>query len=120
MEHVNDVPQTYSLLRKWLRPGGLMSHSIDYSSHSYTRDWNGHWTIPAPLWRVVAGNRKFCINRMPHSEHLRSMKSAGFQVTKESINAAAALARDALALEFRQLTEADLGARCAFVQALAG
>jgi hypothetical protein len=120
MEHVRDVEATYTLLRKWLKPGGMMSHSIDYSSHGYTHDWNGHWTVSGPLWWVVAGNRKFCINRFPHNEHRKAMQSAGFRLIHESVCSGKVLERSHLAAEFRQISEVDLGSKGVFVQAIAG
>jgi len=58
LEHVDDLDATYAALARWLAPGGVMSHAIDFRSHGLTRDWYGHWTVPDPLWTVVRGDRK--------------------------------------------------------------
>ena len=68
-----------------------------------------------PLWRVVTGNRKYVINRFPHSAHMQAMQASGFRVIQESVREDAALARPSLAPEFRDLTDQDLRAGSAFV-----
>ena len=83
LEHVDDVSAAYSALMKWLRAGGLMSHSIDYCCHGLTGDWNGHWSIPDWLWTIVRGRRAYLINRLPHSAHVQAMRESGFRIIKE-------------------------------------
>jgi SAM-dependent methyltransferase len=80
MEHVDDVDAAYSAMRRWLKPQGMMSHRIDYTSHGITLDWYGHWTVSPTLWRVVRGKRSYLINRLPHSAHLNALKRNGFEI----------------------------------------
>ena len=44
LEHVDDLGHCYDGMYQWLKPGGLMSHTIDFRCHNTARDWNGHWT----------------------------------------------------------------------------
>ena len=117
LEHVEDVPNTYKALHRWIRPGGFMSHSIDFKSHGLTTDWNGHWTVGDGLWRIARGNRPYLINRLPYSVHLAAMKDAGFTVVAETPRYLSALPRAALAERFRGLTDDDLRISGVFVQA---
>jgi len=118
MEHVEKVDTIYAALHSWLRTGGFMSHTIDYKSHGYTRDWNGHWTIPEFLWKIVKGNRPYLINRLPHSTHIKAMKKAGFRIVDEIKKDSAPLARHKLSDKFRNLSDDDLLTSGAFIQAV--
>jgi hypothetical protein len=118
MEHVEQVNATYTALYEWVRPGGLMSHAIDYKSHGYTRDWNGHWSLSKFEWKIVKGNRPYLINRLPHSAHIESMKQAGFQIVSEIKKEGTPLARHKLAENFRSLSDDDLLTSGAFIQAI--
>lgn len=108
LEHVNDIGATYAALFRWLKPGGVMSHQIDFRSHGLTRDWYGHWTLPSWLWRLVRGRRSYLINRLPVSAHLDAMRSVGFEIVVQIPVHADAPARTDLAREFRDLTDDDL------------
>lgn len=118
MEHVEQVTATYASLYRWLRPGGFMSHAIDYKSHGYTRDWNGHWTLLEFAWKIVKGNRPYLINRLPHSAHIEAMKKAGFQITGEVKRNRAPFPRHKLSDKFRTLSDDDLRISVAFIQAI--
>ena len=118
MEHVEQVSATYSALYKWLRPGGFMSHTIDYKSHGYTQDWNGHWAISEFVWKIVKGKRPYMINRLPHSAHIEGMKRAGFQIVGEMKRNSEPIARHKLSNEFRNLSDDDLHTSGAFIQAV--
>lgn len=118
MEHVEDLNGTYAALHRWLRPGGYMSHTIDYKSHGYTRDWNGHWTVSESIWKLVKGCRPYLINRLPHSTHVEAIKRAGFEIVAEAKTNNAPLPRRKLADKFRSLSDEDLSTSGAFVQAV--
>lgn len=115
LEHVDDVQGAYDSLMKWLRPGGLMSHRIDYSSHGITRDWNGHWTISEPMWKLVRGRRAYLINRMPHSTHLRALQASGFELLLDVRSEGAPLTRERIPASFRHFSSGDLRTSGAFV-----
>jgi hypothetical protein len=118
MEHVEDVAVTYTALYEWLRPGGFMSHTIDYKSHGYTRNWYGHWAISENLWKIIKGNRPYLINRLPHSAHIDGMKKAGFQIIGEIKRSSVTLPRQQIAEKFRILSDDDLRTSGAFIQAV--
>jgi hypothetical protein len=111
------VPGAYANLTKWLRPGGLMSHRIDYTCHGLTRDWNGHWTVSEGMWRIVRGTRAYLINRLPHSKHLQAIKGCGLHILAELPTYGTPLPRSALATTFRNLSDKDLETSGAFVVA---
>jgi hypothetical protein len=117
MEHVDDVPSTYKLSAMWLRPGGLMSHAIDFKSHGFASDWNGHWTIPGSVWTLLRANRPFAINRLPHSRHVSEIVGNGCQILFDQVNRGATISQTQLAREFRGLSSDDLTASEAVVQA---
>ena len=77
LEHVDDIEGAYEAMRIWLKPNGVMSHRIDYTSHGITKDWFGHWTISPGLWRLVRGRRAYLINRKPHSSHISALQQRG-------------------------------------------
>jgi len=118
MEHVERVDDTYAALYEWLRPGAFISHTIDYKSHGYAHDWNGHWAISEILWKIVKGNRPYIINRLPHSAHIEAMKNAGFQIVCEVKRNGALLPRQKLSDKFRILSDDDLRTSGAFIQAM--
>jgi len=118
LEHLNDPKMAYSAMYRWLRPGGFMSHAIDYRSHASTRDWNGHWTVSDAVWRAVVGRRPFWINRLPHSAHMSLIEQAGFRVRTDERVEGLPLPRHKLASRFAGLSDVDLRTMTAFVQAV--
>ena len=80
MEHVDNIQHAYTTMYKWLKPGGIISHQIDYKAHEMTKEWNGHWYINKKLWDVLLHGRKYSINRFPHSAHVKAIEEAGFTI----------------------------------------
>lgn len=122
LEHVTDLDQTYSALGTWVKDGGWMSHQIDFSSHSLTREWNGHWGFSDFMWKLALGKRPFLINRQPQSVHLKLIEESGFSIVtqmqrRESDNS---LTRAALRGPWRELSEDDFYCRGLLVQARKG
>ena len=83
LEHVDDLPGTYRALYQWLKPGGWMSHQIDFKSHQLSKRWNGYRTCSEGMWTLTVGRRPFLINRQPASVHLRLLQEAGFTVIRQ-------------------------------------
>src|SRR4051794_14376468 len=44
LEFSSDLKALYSEMYRWLKPGGILSHEIDFKSLGITREWNGHWS----------------------------------------------------------------------------
>lgn len=42
LEHVDDLPILYQAMNYWLKPGGCVSHTIDFRSHGIGKEWNSH------------------------------------------------------------------------------
>jgi SAM-dependent methyltransferase len=109
LEHVDELENAYSSMYRWLKPGGYMSHEIDFKSHGTTRDWNGHWSYGDVLWRIVRGKRAYLLNREPLSSHLRYAESAGFDLKWLSkVHMSMQTPRRDLAPRFAQLDDNDL------------
>jgi SAM-dependent methyltransferase len=115
LEHVDDIEATYRALQRWLKPGGIMSHAIDFKSHGVSRDWFGHWTVPAWRWKLVRGRRPYLINRLPASAHLELLRDSGFDIVLALPAYSNAVPRAALASEFAAMPDDDLRTSGVFV-----
>ncbi len=119
MEHVTDLPAAYAAMFRWLRPGGMVSHQIDFQSHALAEEWNGHWAFSDPVWRIIAGRRPYLLNREPWSVHEQALTAAGFEIVHVLTNTAPSeVPRSRLASRFRDLSEADLTCKGTLVQAV--
>jgi hypothetical protein len=118
MEHVVDIDGTYAALTQWIRPGGYMSHTIDFRSHQTAAAWNGHWAYSDFTWKLIVGRRTFLINRQPYSRHIEAMGGHGFEVRMEQrAHEQGGLGRRRLAPRFREMGEVDLTTSGAYVMA---
>jgi SAM-dependent methyltransferase len=116
MEHVDDIALAYRCCFRWLRPGGVMSHQIDFRSHGLAAAWDGHRAYSNIVWRLVRGARPYLINRLPLSAHQRALQETGFEAVAHSLVATApTLARHRLAAPFRTWPEQDLATSSAFL-----
>lgn len=113
LEHVDDLPALYAALRRWLKPDGWSSHTIDFQCHRTSSHWNGHWNYSELAWRVARGDRPYLINRKPRSTHRRLAEAAGFEVILDLPHMRDdGLPRHKLAKRWRDMLEEDL--RCDF------
>lgn len=90
MEHVSEPQHAYKAFFRWLKPGGIISHKIDHSSHAITRSWNGHYAIPDALWSFIVGRRPYLLNRKTPTEHREAIANAGFRMLFEKFEMAKA------------------------------
>jgi SAM-dependent methyltransferase len=119
LQYVPDAATTYRTLFRWLKPGGLISHAIDFRCHGTADEWNGHWTYSDFMWRIVAGKSAYHLNRLPHSVHLNLMRQAGFVIfCDQTTNRPSSLDRARLARRFRDLSPEDLTTSTTFVQGI--
>lgn len=118
LEHVDALDETYAAFYTWLKPGGWMSHQIDFKSHGTAAEWNGHWRYPDWAWQLVRGRRPWLINRAPYSTHLALLQRYGFRlVYAQSAMSPNMLRREQLARCFQALPESDLTTAGVFILA---
>ncbi len=118
LEHIVDLESTYQALYAWLKPKGMMSHQIDFTSHGLTKKWNGYRAHSELLWKIIMGKRHFLINRAPYSEHNNLMIKNGFTVICDLKNLRTdGIERSELTTYWKNITDDDLACSGAFVQA---
>jgi len=84
MEHVDDLRGAYEAMFRWLKPGGVISHEIDFKCHGTAASWNGHWAYSDRVWRIVRGRRTYFLNRQTCASHLDMIRRTGFEVVHVS------------------------------------
>lgn len=107
LEHVDDLETTYKALGHKLKPGALMSHTIDFTCHGIADSWFGHWKIGKRSWRIIRGRRPYLINRMPCSYHHRLLQANGFEIVHEERKMAEPLPMSDVAEDLRPLFSPD-------------
>ncbi len=109
MEHVDDLPAAYEQFYGLLKPGGCMTHHIDFRSHWTSYEWNGYWAYENRTWKMIRGKRPYFINRMPLSEHLSCTSRTGFEVLHMiKTKCDSGISPKQLARRFRNLSVDDL------------
>jgi len=119
LEHVDDLPTTYRAMAAWLKPGGFVSHQIDFRSHGTADEWNGHWMYSDRFWRLMRGRRTYLINREPYSTHATLLQEAGLRlVAAKNVELPSNIPRSKLAARFRNLSDEDLTISSTCMQAV--
>ncbi|MBW1695572.1 MAG: class I SAM-dependent methyltransferase [Deltaproteobacteria bacterium] len=116
MEHVSNIDAAYRCLYSWLKPGGMMSHQIDFKSHGLSKKWNGFRAYSELLWKIIAGKRTYLLNRQPVSVHIALMEKNGFDIVyhlKKSREGG--IQRRALSPTWREMPEDDLMCSSTFI-----
>lgn len=118
LEHVDELESTYQTMHAWLRPGGHMSHQIDFKCHDCAAQWNGHWTYTDLEWKLIRGKRPYLINRESLSTHQNLLSKCGFKIVHiQTVKQSSALTPDKLAPKFRNISAQDLTTSSAFILA---
>ena len=117
LTEVADPAAAYRALHTWLKPGGLMSHHIGFMFYYFTGHWNGYWSCPEPMFKVLRGRRPFVINRLPCSAHLELMEKQGFRLVSKMKRYEPGIRRSQLAPRWRALSDDDFNCAELFVQA---
>ena len=119
LEHVDELSNTYKMMKLWLKPNGYMSHQIDFKCHGTSDLWNGHWKFSGILWKMIRGNRPYLINRMPYSAHRIILEKEGLNILTEVIYSSESdITLSDLAEIFKNtISEKDLNTSGAFIQA---
>jgi SAM-dependent methyltransferase len=116
MNHVEDLDEMYAKLARWVRPGGWMSHQIDFTCLETAKEWNGHRAYGELAWKVIAGNRPYFVNREPLATHLDLLDRNGFELMhltrgrKEG-----GISRRQLAYRWRNISDDDLATQTGFI-----
>jgi hypothetical protein len=118
LEHIVDLEGTYRTLHRWLKPCGFMSHEIDFKCHGYAQEWNGHWTYSDFRWWLMAGKRRWSLNRLPYSTHRQIMENIGFEILFEVKNKSdRGIPKSKLSSRFRAMDDTDFSTSDAFLLA---
>lgn len=119
LEHVDDISQAYKTLYRWLKPGGFISHLIDFRSHGTAKEWNGHWAYSDFAWKLIRGKMTYLLNRHPHSTHINLLQQSGFEVICDiKIKNTLGIKKKQLASKFKNIPDEDLVISTAFIQAV--
>lgn len=111
LEHVrvHEIREVLRELRRIISPDGVMSHRIDYKDH--LGGSLNNLRFPHSLWETeFMASSGFYTNRIRHSEFLRLIEGAGFEVDAQESEkwTTLPLPRRRLAAPFRLLEEDDL------------
>jgi SAM-dependent methyltransferase len=116
LEHVVDLPGAYRALYHWLKPGGWMSHQVDFKGHGLTKRWNGFRTVSESVWNFAVGQRPYLINRAPPSVHLKLLQEAGFRLlTQQKLLRNDGVRREELAPRWADISDEDLNCAALYV-----
>ncbi|PSC04267.1 hypothetical protein SLNSH_14855 [Alsobacter soli] len=116
---VEDLPGLYADMARWTKPGGLISHELDFKSLGRTREWNGHWTCSDAVWDLLQRHRTNRMNREPFSRHLALAEGAGFEVVQAVRQTRPSeISRDRLAPRFAHMSDEDLVTSSGMIQAV--
>lgn len=109
LEHVDEIEETYRQCFRCLKPGGFMTHQIDYQCHETAKEWNGHWKYPNWIWTLMRGRRPWFVNRVPHSAQRKLQANAGLNILAEILQKGGhGISRSQLVTPFENLSDQDL------------
>ena len=109
LQYIDDLEGTFIAMKNWLKPSGLMSHSIDLSSIGLTKNWNSHWTFSDLEWKLMKVGRDFIITRRPFSTYIDHHKKYSFKILERKfVTQENKLHNDQLASAFKDLSESDI------------
>ena len=108
LELVYDINAAYEAMYLWLKPGGFISHQIDFKCLGTAEKWNGHWSYSDLMWKIIKGKKPYFPNRLPCSVHIENIERSGFKVIDVAkIKDYTGIRRDELAPYFRGISEDD-------------
>jgi hypothetical protein len=118
MQYAADLNGAYRSMAGWLRPGGMMSHQIDFREPNLAHKWNGFRAFSELHWRAIRGRRRYIINREPYSAHVRYMLQQNCRLVRNlQEHRQDGIARAELAERWRGISDEDLTCCGAFLQA---
>lgn len=98
----------------WLRPGGLMTHQVDFSCPG-DAPWNHHWAWSPLERRIARGRRPYYVNGLPLSGYLSLLHDTGFDVDVAYAHHDSGLGRERVAADYGGLPESDYVTSAAFL-----
>jgi hypothetical protein len=111
------LANTFAAMARWLKPGGVMSHQIDFTFPG-DEAWNHHWRHSDAAWLLVRGNRPSFHNREPLSKYLALCEENGCEVVSVKRVEQEGIPRERMAPRFRDLSEEDVRTSSAHVVAV--
>ncbi len=116
LQDIEDLDRAYAVMTKWLKPGGIMSHQIDFSFPGSGAHWNEHWGYSELFWKVVRGKRPFYFNRVPFSHYVEITQRHGHAIRRTvPVNGRRSIPRAAVNPRFRPLPETDFTTSSAYI-----
>jgi hypothetical protein len=118
LQHIDRLEHAYRSLSAWVKPGGYMTHQINFGCHHTASVWNGHWAYSDWRWKLLRGGRSYLINRQPHSVHMDLLAHSGFEVLLDLRRTRTdGISRSHLASRFQTFSKEDLTTAGAFIVA---
>jgi hypothetical protein len=109
LECIDELDSTFDAMNSWLKPNGLMSHTIDFKSHGLTSQWNGHWKFNEFEWSLAKGGRSFLVNRKTLSDYMKLHEKYGFRIyEKEPVKTENLIPLNSLSKRYRSLPENEI------------
>ncbi|WP_299363274.1 methyltransferase domain-containing protein [Winogradskyella sp.] len=116
LQYIDDLDGTFVAMKNWLKPNGLMSHSIDLSSIGITKNWNSHWTFSDLEWKLMKVGRDFIITRRPFSAYINQHKTYDFKILEQKfVMRESKLQNGQLASTFKHLSDSDIKTSDAYI-----
>lgn len=115
LNHIEDLDALFAHCARWVRPGGWMTHQVDFTSLNTTDEWNGHRGYGELAWKIIAGRRPYFVSREPPSSYVDLLRRHGFEVvdlirgTREG-----GITRSQLAPRWQGISDEDLATQTAF------
>jgi hypothetical protein len=111
-----DMDLIYAAMNKWLKPGGMMAHVIDFSSLGSSKVWNGHWTYSSLEWKLFSVGKKMMLNRSYVALHKAYLEKYKFDLLNIFIyKKEEGYSQNQLAKEFRHLSNDDVKTYAAYM-----
>jgi hypothetical protein len=118
LNHVSDLGGIYRMCGSWVKPGGWMSHHIDFTCLGTAKEWNGHRAYGDLTWKILTGNRPYFVNREPMQTHLELLDRNGFDVMQAIRGRrTGGISRSQLAPRYRAISDADHETQTGFIVA---
>jgi hypothetical protein len=119
MQHVDDLSPTYETSTRWLKPGGLVSHQIDFKSMNALETWDKHWEYRDFEWKLLKLGKVYIINREPHSTYISLSKKNNLRIICDlKILSTPTLDEQKVAKRFKDKPPEDFTISGAFIQAI--